>query len=39
MIERKTEVKRSAKPFEPMAEAQELDNTIRQNLEVLGYAE
>jgi len=25
--------------YEQMAEAQELDNTIRQNLEALGYAE
>jgi type I restriction enzyme M protein len=29
----------SAELFEQMAEAQDLDNTIRQNLEVLGYAE
>jgi len=29
----------SAELFEQMAEAQELDNTIRQNLEALGYAE
>jgi len=29
----------SAELFEQMAEAQELDNTIRQNLEALGYGE
>lgn len=29
----------SAELFEQMAEAQDLDNTIRQNLEALGYAE
>jgi type I restriction enzyme M protein len=29
----------SAELFEQMAEAEELDNTIRQNLEALGYAE